>query len=573
MLSEQRSALVQAITQALQPLADGVMLPAILLEQPKDASHGDAACTAALACSKLLKKNPRELAQAIVAALAANPAVTPLVEKVEIAGPGFINFRLTSSAKQKIVHTVLTQGAAFGAGTLHAGQNIMVEFVSANPTGPLHTGHSRQAALGDILCNLLANQGAKVTREFYYNDGGNQIQNLAMSVHARAVGKTPESPDWPADGYKGDYIAEIARDFLAKKTVAALDGAPVHASGDLNDFEGIRKFAVAYLRHEQDLDLQAFGLKFDVFYLESSLYTENRVEQTVQRLKAAGKTFEEGGALWLRTTEYGDDKDRVMQKSDGSGYTYFVPDVAYHVRKFERGFTKVINVQGTDHFGTVARVRAGVQIVSEHEGMGVPKGFPDYVLHSMVKVMRGGQEIKISKRAGSYVTMRDLIDWVGRDAVRYFLVSRKADSEFVFDLDLAVAKNDENPVYYIQYAHARICSVFAESGLSEQDIAGTDLAPLTHERELKLAQRLAQLPDVLAQAATELAPHSVAYWLRDCAAEFHSYYNERECRVLTADEPTKRARLALYAATRQVLARGLAILGMSAPTRMEREDA
>jgi arginyl-tRNA synthetase len=572
MLPEQHAALTQAITQALAPLAQDTALPAITLEQPKDPTHGDVACTAALACAKALKKNPRELAQAIVNALAANPAVTPLVAKMDIAGPGFINFRLTDAAKQDIVRTVLAHGAQFGQGDALAGQKVMVEFVSANPTGPLHTGHTRQAAIGDVICNLLANQGAQVTREFYYNDGGNQIENLVMSVHARAVGKTPDSPGWPADGYKGDYIAEIAKDFLARKTVAAADGAPVHASGDADDFEGIRKFAVAYLRHEQDLDLQAFGLKFDVFFLESALYTEHRVEHTVARLKAAGKTFEEGGALWLRTTDYGDDKDRVMQKSDGSGYTYFVPDVAYHLRKYERGFHRVINVQGTDHFGTVARVRAGVQIVSEHEGMGVPKGFPDYVLHSMVKVMRGGQEVKISKRAGSYVTMRDLIDWVGRDAVRYFLVSRKADSEFVFDLDLALAKNDENPVYYIQYAHARICSVFAEAGISEAQVKDADLAPLTHERELKLMQRLAQFPAMLAQAAQELAPHTVAYWLRDCAAEFHSYYNEKECRVLTADAPTKRARLALYAATRQVLARGLAVLGMSAPQRMERDE-
>ncbi|MFM2399515.1 MAG: hypothetical protein RL341_1672, partial [Pseudomonadota bacterium] len=423
MLAEQKSALQQAIAKALIQLAPDAALPPVTLEQPKDASHGDVACNAALACSKLLKKSPRELAQAIVGALAANTEVAPLIDKMEIAGPGFINFRLSSAAHQRVVRAVLDQGAAFGAGKALAGQNVMVEFVSANPTGPLHTGHSRQAALGDILCNLLANQGAEVTREFYYNDGGNQIQNLAMSVHARAVGKTPESADWPADGYKGDYIAEIARDFLAKKTVAALDGPPVTASGDVDDFEGIRKFAVAYLRHEQDLDLQAFGLKFDVFYLESSLYSESRVEKTVERLKAAGKTYEEGGALWLKTTDYGDDKDRVMKKSDGSGYTYFVPDVAYHVRKFERGFHKVINVQGTDHFGTVARVRAGVQIVSEHEGMGVPKGFPDYVLHSMVKVMRGGQEVKISKRAGSYVTLRDLIEWTSKDAVRFFLLS------------------------------------------------------------------------------------------------------------------------------------------------------
>jgi arginyl-tRNA synthetase len=572
MLAEQKAALIQAITQALAPLAQGALHPPVTLEQPKDLSHGDLACTAALACAKTLKKNPRELAQVIVQALSSNTAVTPLIEKMDIAGPGFINFHFTAAAKQAIVQTVLNQGLALGKGSLHAGQAVMVEFVSANPTGPLHTGHTRQAALGDIICNLLANQGAKVTREFYYNDGGNQIHQLAISVQARALGKTPEHHDWPADGYKGDYITEIAQDFLAKKTVAAADGAPVHASGDVNDLEGIRKFAVAYLRHEQDLDLQAFGLKFDVFFLESALYTEQRVEKTVARLIAAGKTFEQDGALWLRTTEYGDDKDRVMKKSDGSGYTYFVPDVAYHLHKFERGFTKVINVQGTDHFGTVARVRAGVQIVSRHENLGIPSGYPDYVLHSMVKVMRSGQEVKISKRAGSYVTMRDLIDWVGRDAVRYFLASRKADSEFVFDLDLALAKSDENPVYYIQYAHARICSVFAESGLNEAAVKHADLAPLTHPRELKLMLRLAQLPDMLYEAAQELAPHTVAYWLRDCAAEFHSYYNEKDCRVLSADAPVKHARLALYAATRQVLANGLSILGMSAPQRMEREN-
>jgi arginyl-tRNA synthetase len=572
MLAEQQAALTQAITRALAPLAQGATLPTIALEQPKDASHGDLACTAALACAKLLKKNPREVAQAIVQALGNDSTVTPLIEAMDIAGPGFINFKFTPAAKQAIVQTVLTQGNALGTGNAYAGQKVMVEFVSANPTGPLHTGHTRQAALGDIICNLLANQGAHVTREFYYNDGGNQIHNLALSVQARALGKTPDSADWPADGYKGDYITDIAQDFLAKKTVAATDGAPVQASGEVQDLEGIRKFAVAYLRHEQDLDLQAFGLKFDVFFLESSLYTEQRVEQTVQRLIAAGKTYAQDGALFLRTTaidagERQDDKDRVMKKSDGSGYTYFVPDVAYHWRKWERGFTKVINVQGTDHFGTIPRVRAGLQALD----VGIPKNYPNYVLHSMVKVMRGGQEVKISKRAGSYVTLRDLIDWVGRDAVRYFLVSRKADSEFVFDLDLALAKGDENPVYYIQYAHARICSVFAESGLTQANVRTANLSPLTHARELKLMQRLAQFPAMLHEAAQELAPHTVAYWLRDCAAEFHSYYNEKDCRVLSADMPTKHARLALYAATQQVLARGLAMLGMSAPQRMERE--
>jgi arginyl-tRNA synthetase len=571
MLAAQQTALIDTISDALAALAGDVRLPTVVLEQPKDASHGDVACTAALACAKLLRKNPREVAQAIAAALQTDPRSAGLLASVEIAGPGFINLRIAPAAQQAVVRAVLDAGNAWGAGTALAGRSVMVEFVSANPTGPLHVGHTRQAALGDILCNLLANQGATVTREFYYNDGGNQIENLALSVQARALGRTPDDEGWPADGYRGDYISDIARDFLAKQTVRAMDGDPVTANGDVADLANIRAFAVAYLRNEQDQDLQAFGLKFDVFYLESALYSDGKVDATVARLVQAGHTYEQDGALFLRTTEIDagerqDDKDRVMRKREG-GYTYFVPDVAYHWRKWERGFTKVINVQGTDHFGTIPRVRAGLQALD----VDIPKNYPDYVLHSMIKVMRGGVEVKVSKRTGGYVTMSELIEWVGRDAVRYFMVSRKADSEFVFDLDLALARSDDNPVYYIQYAHARICSVFATAGLSFDAVQYADLTPLTHPKELAMMQVLAQFPVVLAETAENLAPHSLAYWLKDCAAAFHGVYNATK--VLVDDDQVKHARLALYAATRLVLARGLAILGMSAPERMERDEA
>jgi arginyl-tRNA synthetase len=439
----------------------------------------------------------------------------------------------------------------------------MVEFVSANPTGPLHVGHARQAALGDSLCRLFTAQGYNVTREFYYNDAGNQINNLAISVQARARGIEPDAPDFPVDGYKGDYIVDIARDFQNKATVTGADGVQVTATGVIDNLDDIRHFAVAYLRREQDLDLQAFGLKFDNYYLESSLYTDGRVENTVQALVAAGHTYELDGALWLRTTELGtgDDKDRVMRKSEG-GYTYFVPDVAYHVSKWERGFHRAINIQGSDHHGTIARVRAGLQGLN----LGIPKDYPAYILHKMVKVMRNGTEVKISKRAGSYVTLRDLIDWVGQDAVRFFLIQRRADSEFVFDIDLALSKSEENPVYYIQYAHARICSMLAQSADVAEHVATAAVEPLVAPTELALLQRLGEYPATLALASQELAPHHLAFWLRDCAADFHAWYNAE--RVLVDDTALKLARLRLAQATGQVLANGLALLGVSAPEKM-----
>ncbi len=530
-------------------------------ESPKSPEHGDWACTAAMQLAKGLKQNPRALGESLRAALLAQPAYQRWVEGIELAGPGFINIRLKAAAKQEIVREVLAAQTRFGWQPGN-GQRVLVEFVSANPTGPLHVGHGRQAALGDAICNLLATQGWDVYREFYYNDAGVQIATLASSTQLRAQGFKPGDAAWPEVAYNGDYIADIATDYLAGKTVQS-DDRSFTASGDANNLESVREFAVAYLRHEQDLDLRAFSVKFDNYYLESSLYTSGRVASTVQRLQAAGKTYVQDGALWLKTTDYGDDKDRVMQKGDGS-YTYFVPDVAYHITKWERGFTRVVNIQGTDHHGTIARVRAGLQAA----GVGIPEGYPDYVLHTMVRVMRGGEEVKISKRAGSYVTLRDLIEWTSKDAVRFFLLSRKPDTEYMFDVDLALAQNNDNPVFYVQYAHARICSVLKAWGGDRAILDAVDLAPLQSPQAMALMQQLAKFPEMLGAASRDFAPHDVTFYLRDLAACYHSYYDAE--RILVDDEPTRLARLALVAATAQVLHNGLAVLGVSAPQQMER---
>ncbi|QGZ41133.1 arginyl-tRNA synthetase [Pseudoduganella flava] len=570
MLAQQKQQIAALFQAALAPLLAGAEVTAnVVLERPRDPAHGDCACNIAMQLAKQLKMNPRELAQKIVTALLDNPEGKALVASADIAGPGFINLRVTDAAKQSVVKTVLAQGAEYGRTDAGAGKRVIIEFVSANPTGPLHVGHGRQAALGDALSSLFEAQGYDVTREFYYNDAGVQIHTLAVSVQARARGFKPGDAEWPESAYNGDYIADIAADFLAKKTVSASDGAPVTGSGNVDDLESIRAFAVTYLRNEQDIDLQAFGVKFDNYYLESSLYKDGKVEAAVQALIANGHTYEEGGALWLRTTDYGDDKDRVMKKTDGT-YTYFVPDVAYHIVKFQRGYGQAINVQGSDHHGTIARVRAGLQAV----GLGIPQGFPDYVLHKMVTVMKDGAEVKISKRAGSYVTVRDLIEWSGggdvtkgRDAVRFFLISRKADTEFVFDVDVALATNDENPVYYVQYAHARICSALANWGGDEAQLAGVDLAPLTTPHEASLLAKLAAYPEILQRAQSELGPHQIAFYLRELAGELHSYYFAHKW-LLDDNEPLKLARLALVVATRQVLRNGLALIGVSAPQQM-----
>ena len=548
MSAEIKSHLIDLLTQSLARVVPQSPASVIALERPKQAAHGDWACNVAMQLAKQLGRNPRDLAQALVAGLPASP----WLDRAEIAGPGFINLRLKPAAKTDAIRKVLAAGSRYGRSDAGRGRPILVEFVSANPTGPLHVGHGRQAALGDAISALLEAQTWKVTREFYYNDAGVQIDNLALSVQARAREQRGEAAAFPESGYHGDYIREIAAGYLAQ-------------DGDPADLDAVRKFAVAALRREQDEDLKAFGVKFDSYYLESSLYTEGKVEAAVEVLTASGKTYEQDGALWLRTTDYGDDKDRVMRKSDGS-YTYFVPDVAYHVTKWQRGFVHAVNIQGSDHHGTVARVRAGLQALASVSGEGIPRDYPSYVLHKMVTVMKGGEEVKLSKRAGSYVTVRDLIDEVGRDAVRFFLVSRKADTEFVFDIDLAKSQTEDNPVYYVQYAHARICSVLAQWAGDPQQLAAVDLAPLTLARELALAQRLGEFPELVAEAAHDFAPHVVAFYLRELAGEFHSYYNAE--RVLVADEELKLARLALALAVRRVLHNGLALLGVSAPEKM-----
>ncbi|MFZ4758034.1 MAG: arginine--tRNA ligase [Burkholderiaceae bacterium] len=595
MLNEQKARLAAAFESAARALAEAsgdaaaiesAQRARAVLERPKQAGHGDLACNLALQVAKPLRRAPREVAQALVDAVLASEAGA-LVESAEIAGPGFVNLRLAPGAKREVVQRVFDSGDAFGRSEVGRGRRVVVEFVSANPTGPLHVGHGRQGALGDAIAALLEANGWAVQREFYYNDAGAQIANLALSVQARARGIAPDDERFPKDGYRGDYIADIARAYMAGETVSAQHVEPVTGACDADDLDAIRVFAVASLRHEQDLDLQAFGVRFDRYYLESSLYTDGRVSAAVDGLVRANRTYELDGALWLRSTDYGDDKDRVMRKSDGT-FTYFVPDVAYHVTKWGRGFAKAINVQGSDHHGTVARVRAGLQALD----MGIPAGYPDYVLHKMVTVMRGGEEVKISKRAGSYVTLRDLIEWSGglsaegvppegtsredalrrgRDAVRFFLISRKADTEFVFDVDLALARSDENPVYYVQYAHARICSVLAqwmaaEPGADPATLARADLAPLSGAREFALMAKLAEYPEVVANAADDLAPHALAFWLKDFASEFHGYYNAE--RVLVDDAPTRAARLALLVAVRQVLRNGLGLIGVSTPERM-----
>lgn len=572
MLNEQKNAILSLFSDALVSM--GVDNAQILLERPKVAAHGDLACNVAMQLARQLKKNPRVIATELIDKIQSLPQSKELIESFEIAGPGFINMRLSQQAKTFAIREVLRLGSDFGKNKDHDGESILIEYVSANPTGPLHLGHARQGALGDVLSNLMRTQGWNVCREFYYNDAGVQIQTLTESVRLRIKELLGETITFPENGYQGLYIKDIAKDFLDKKTIRTRDGQEITASGNVEDVDSIRAFSVGYLKNEQDSDLNALGVSFDNFYLESSLYSDGLVERAVNALIASGHTYEQDGALWLRTTdfkEFGDDKDRVMRKQDGH-YTYFVPDVAYHLSKFERGFVKAVDIQGSDHHGTTARVRIGVQVTGQQLGLNVPKVFPVYVLHKMLKVIKNGEEVKMSKRSGTYVTLRDLVNWVGKDAARFFLVSRKADSEFVFDIDLALSQSDENPVYYLQYAHARICSVFAqakEKGFSipnQEAIAEMDLSALSDKNAQALIARISEFPETLSVAAKECAPHTLCFYLKDLAGDFHAFYNAE--RVLVEDEAVRNARLALLLAARQVLRNGLDLLGVSAPEKM-----
>ena len=561
-----KDALIKLLRQALQSLIIDGTLPETSdvtpqIDHARDSTHGDFATNLAMVLAKRAGLSPRNLATRLVAAMPENT----LINKIDIAGPGFINFFLSQTSNIQPICDVLAAGRDYGKSNEGQNQKIQVEFVSANPTGPLHVGHGRGAAIGDVLCRLLSATGWDVHREFYYNDAGQQIENLALSVQARAKGQSPESLEWPEDGYCGEYIIDLANAFCAKDSVTAID-REITASGNVDDLCAIREFAVSWLRREQDADLSAFAVQFDAYFLESSLYTTNAVEAVVQALIDNGHTYEKEDALWLRSTEFGDDKDRVMRKREG-GYTYFVPDVAYHLNKWQRGYHRVINEQGADHHSTITRVRAGLQGISE----GIPKGWPEYVLHQMVTVMRDGAEVKLSKRAGSYVTLRDLIDWVGCDATRFFLVARAATSQLTFDIDLALSQSNENPVYYIQYAHARVCSVkrkAAELWLNWEPVLGLKHLSLLQEAEaLSLALLLGKFCDVVTGAAKRLEPHEVANYLRKVAAEFHAFYNGYKL-VDETNKETSMARLALAEATRQVIENGLDLLGVSAPESM-----
>ena len=523
------------------------------LERPRDPAFGDWATNIAMVLSKTLNQKPRDLAERLIAAMDHDAAG---IASAEIAGPGFINFRLDANTIVAGMSALVAAGAEFGRGATGANKPVVVEFVSANPTGPLHVGHGRQAALGDAISSLLEWNGWRVSREFYYNDAGVQIENLALSTQARVRELRGDALAIPEGGYHGAYIAEIAERYVTE-----------HASdAQGSDVNALRTFAVQELRKEQDRDLQAFGVAFDTYYLESSLYEDGRVDKTVAALIANGHTYEKGGALFLRTTDYGDDQDRVMRKSaeKGSTYTYFVPDVAYHVTKWERGFTRAINVQGADHHSTVTRVRAGLQAL----GIGIPADYPEYVLHQLVTVLKAGEEVKISKRAGSYVTVRDLVDDVGRDAVRYFFLMRKGDSQLSFDVDLARSQSEENPVYYIQMAHARLAGIFRVGGIASESVTsdGVDFGQLALPEETELMKALLDFPATVASAAESLEPHRVATYLHDTAGKIHLWYHKAH--VLNEPAQLMGARLLLARASQIVLKNGLTLLGVSAPDRM-----
>lgn len=538
------------------------------VERTREISHGDFASNIAMMSARIFKENPKVLADTLVSLIA---LPHPDIEKIEVAGPGFLNFTLKQHCYFEELIAIHEQKDAYGHNNIGQEEQVQIEFVSANPTGPLHVGHGRGAAIGDSLARILTANGYRVTREFYYNDAGAQIDNLALSVKARLDGLTPADEAWPHDGYAGDYINDIAENFLKKETITA-DDRSFKASGNKEDLADIKAFAVAFLRHEQDLDLRAFDINFDVYYLESSLYEDGFVEEVVSRLIDNGFTYEKEGALWLKTTEFGDDKDRVMRKKEG-GYTYFVPDIAYHEQKWLRGFTKVINEQGADHHGTISRVRAGLQALE----IDIPHGWPDYVLHQMVMVMRDGVEVKLSKRAGAYVTLRDLIDEVGKDATRYFLVARSPDSQLRFDINLARSQTTDNPVYYIQYAHARLASLMREREKESQPFeiekAKAGLARLIEPSEYQLMRTLVSFSEVIESACRNYAPHLLAAYLQLLAGDIHSYYNAKDhegrtIRILGDDKELQEAKLYLLMAAKQVLANGLYLLGLSAPQKM-----
>ena len=541
------------LRQALARVAADLGAPEaeFVLEQPKDAGHGDVATNLAMVLARVQKAPPRAVAARILEALQLPSGV---VEKTEIAGAGFINFWLATDALTASLRAVIEAGPRYGAHDFGTGSRVNVEFVSANPTGPLHVGHGRGAALGDGIAALLEWTGHEAVREFYVNDAGVQIDRVGQSLWARvqeAVGRPFLIPE---GGYHGDYLRENAAQVLEREG---------RAFADLPEADGVRRcraLAQALQREEQDRDLAAFGVRFDVISSEQAIYDRGAIPATLALLDSRGLTFERDGALWFRTTDFGDDQDRVLRKSDGS-YTYFLPDIAYHVDKHDRGFDRVIDVWGADHHGYIPRVRAALR------ALGYPDEFFSVIVVQLVKVLRGGAEVKMSKRSGEFVTLRDLIDETGPDAARYFFMMRRADSPFNFDLDLATSQTDENPVFYVQMAHARMSGIFRVADVDPASVGADvrlDALPAPEDREL--LKKLAAFPDVTARAAREREPHRVTGYLEELARLTHGWYHK--CRVLGEPPDVERARLALARATRIVLANGLTLLGLTAPDRM-----
>lgn len=548
--------LTDLLLSIVKKIVSGIKSSQIIIERPKLIEHGDLSCNIALILAKDLKKTPRDIAQEIVNLFPKND----MFKKVEIAGAGFLNFYFSNESNSQIIKNTIEKNQAYGKSNHGNKRKIQIEFVSANPTGPLHVGHGRGAAIGDCIARLHEFSGWDVTREFYYNDAGVQIDNLKQSIIARCQNTKPDDAKFPKGGYRGEYINDIAKAYLSK-TSLSYKNKVVKSNADIKDEDLIKNFGIQYLRKEQDEDLKAFKTSFDIYSLESSFYKNGKVLKIVKELKKNGHTYEKDGALWLKTTLFGDDKDRVMQKTDGS-YTYFVPDVAYHLDKWERGFTRAINEQGADHHSTINRVKAGLQGL----GKGIPTNWPEYILHQMITVLKKGVEVKISKRAGSYVTLRDLIDEVGCDATRYFLIARRPDSQLVFDIDLAKTQNNDNPVYYIQYAHARIQGVLNQWGKDLKSLLVKHQYNYDSMLEKKLIKKIDEFPEIVNEATKELAPHQIANFLKDCAGDLHAYYNDTK--FLVENEIEKKGRLALIYATQNVLKNGLTLLGISAPNKM-----
>ncbi len=582
-----RSHLTALLQVALDSVAPDSRGASILIERPKQASHGDFATNLALVLAKPMKANPRDVAARLVRDLPASP----WLEKVEVAGAGFINFTLTAAAKTRIVADVLNAGGDYGRSRTGGGRKVQVEFVSANPTGPLHVGHGRGAAYGASLACVLAFAGFDVTREYYVNDAGRQMDILATSAWLRYLDLHGEAVPFPPNGYQGDYVRDMAaqiRDARGARYVhpaaavlacvpplppadradeeakrereAHLDGL-IAAAKDLlgEDWAYVHNHVLTEQLADCRNDLEEFGVHFDQWFSERSLFDTGLVERAVARLEEAGHIYPQNGAKWFRSTAFGDEKDRVVQRENGL-YTYFASDIAYHLNKYERGFDRIIDIWGADHHGYIPRVKGAVQ------ALGLDPARLEVALVQFAVLYRNGQKTSMSTRSGEFVTLRELRREVGNDAARFFYVLRKSDQHLDFDLDLAKSQSNENPIYYIQYAHARICSVLGQWPGDVAALASFDLAPLTHERELAVCGLLRKFPETIEAAAADYAPHQIAFYLKDLAAEFHAYYNAE--RLLVDDEALKGARLALAAAVRQVLRNGLRLLGVSAPEQM-----